>query len=177
MLFIIMLHRPQKTANKQNKHWNCRWAFVFSSVSVLRHLTISIHIETGTGNNLKVSFSSLDADGATWQGTFLSLLQTISLISKHSYKFQPKSSGWIARFWMPASITGAIDFYLFWWCYIARRAAVCCLLQCPAAAPCSCLVHTPRPAYLCPGTAGHRTHNINCNSTACATTQMMLAIN
>lgn len=65
--------------------------------------------------------------------------------------------------------------YLFWWCYIAHRAAVCCLLQCPAAVPCSCLVHTPHPAYWCPGTAGNKTHSINCNSTACAPAQVMLA--
>lgn len=56
-------------------------------------------------------------------------------------------------------------FYLFWWCCTTHRAGVYCLLQCPGAAPCSCWVRTPHPAYLCPGTAGHKTHR-NCNSTA-----------
>lgn len=59
-----------------------------------------------------------------------------------------------------------IYFYLFWWCCTTHRAGVCCLLQCPGAAPCSCWVRTPHPAYLCPGTAGHKTHR-NCNCTAC----------
>lgn len=57
------------------------------------------------------------------------------------------------------------SFYLFWWCCTTHRAGVCCLLQCPGAAPCSCWVRTPHPAYLCPGTAGRKTHR-NCNSTA-----------
>lgn len=56
------------------------------------------------------------------------------------------------------------SFYLFWWCCTTHRAGVCCLLQCPGAAPCSCWARTPHPAYLCPGTAGHKTHR-NCNST------------
>lgn len=56
--------------------------------------------------------------------------------------------------------------YLFWWCYKARRAGACCLLQCPDAAPCSCSVRTPLPAYLCPGTAGHKTQHTSCDSTA-----------
>lgn len=47
--------------------------------------------------------------------------------------------------------------YLFWWCCTTHRAGVCCLLQCPGAAPCSCWVRTPHPAYLHPGTAGRKT--------------------
>lgn len=47
---------------------------------------------------------------------------------------------------------------LFWWCCTTHRAVVCCLLQCPASAPCSCWAHIRRSAYPCPGTAGHKTY-------------------
>lgn len=63
------------------------------------------------------------------------------------------------------SVLTHVEFYLFWWCCTTHRAGVCCLLQCPAAAPCSCWVRTPRPAYSCPGTAGRKTHRY-CNSAA-----------
>lgn len=56
--------------------------------------------------------------------------------------------------------TGNSCVYLFWRCCTTHRAGVCCLLQCPGAAPCSCWVRTPRPAYLCPGTAGHKTQKL-----------------
>lgn len=157
ILFIILRCCSQKTANKQNKHWNCRQALVLSSTLIMWLVTIWYYY---------LIFHSF-INGVTWEGTILGILENLTPFTEYctfspthcpvaEQSFTDISSH--IRFWMPMSVTRAVHVYLFWWCYIAHRAAVCCLLQCPAAAPCSCLVHTPHPAYLCPGTAGQKTH-------------------
>lgn len=76
ILFIIPRCCSQKTTNKQNKHWNCRQALVLSSVSFMWLVP---------GWYYYLIFHSF-INGATWEGTILSILENPLKSSAHSVR-------------------------------------------------------------------------------------------